>query len=241
MTFREIIDSPSPNFDERRAEVRYLILHYTGMATGQEALDRLRDPEAKVSAHYLIEENGTIHQLVPEEKRAWHAGVSSWEDESDINSLSVGIELVNPGHDYPGYKGDYRPFPPAQMDSLLELSKAIVERNHILPWHVLGHSDVAPARKVDPGELFDWRWLAERGVGAWPAKAAGEMDPSPVHIRRMLKDYGYGFSGEDDAELRVVLSAFQRHFRPENFSGAPDPESAALLQALLDEKGKQAI
>ena len=229
--------SPSPNHDERRAGagIRYLILHYTGMATGQEALDRLRDPEAKVSAHYLVEENGTIHQLVDEDKRAWHAGVSSWEGESDINSLSIGIELVNPGHDYPGYKGDYRPFPEAQMTSLLELSREIVDRHDIKPWHVLGHSDVAPARKIDPGELFDWRWLAQRGVGIWPKNVAEVDTLSPDKLRRMLKEYGYGIStgdGEND-ELCTVLSAFQRHFRPENFSGEPDAESAALLDSLL--------
>ncbi|WP_417319602.1 N-acetylmuramoyl-L-alanine amidase [Emcibacter sp.] len=237
MTTPKIIQSPSPNFDERRdgAEPRLLIMHYTGMASGKEALARLRDGEARVSAHYLIMEDGRIHSLVPEEMRAWHAGVSDWEGETDINSLSIGIELVNPGHDYPGYKGDYRPFPEAQMLSLAELSKGILERHQIKPWHVLGHSDVAPTRKIDPGELFDWKWLAGQGVGVWPDLSDESELPNVREFQRKLQNFGYGIrlTGELDEQTRTVLSAFQRHFRPQDFSGEPDAQSFARLKFLL--------
>ncbi|WP_321397704.1 N-acetylmuramoyl-L-alanine amidase [Emcibacter sp.] len=241
MTALKIIDSPSLNYDDRRegADIRYLILHYTGMASSAEALARLRDPDAKVSAHYLIGESGEIHRLVPEEKRAWHAGVSSWEGEDDINSFSIGVELVNPGHDYPGYKGDYRPFPAIQMETLAHLSRQIIERHHIKPWHVLGHSDVAPARKIDPGELFDWQWLAGQGIGLWPAQ--GTKEPLELRdLQQALLDYGYGIevTGREDEQTRLVLSAFQRHFRPGDFSGKPDGESRGLLKSLLQVKQK---
>ncbi len=158
----EITQSPSPNFDERGGvPVSILVMHYTGMKSGAEALARMCDDEAKVSAHYMIEEDGRIFQLVDESKRAWHAGVSSWDGITDVNAHSIGIELVNPGHEW-----GYRAFPEAQMLSLIALSKDILERHPIPPKNVVGHEHVAPERKQDPGELFDWEWLKREGVGA---------------------------------------------------------------------------
>ena len=158
----------SPNFNDRTEDIKYLILHYTGMATATEALERLCDVKAAVSAHYLIEENGKIHSLVDEHKRAWHAGLSEWEGEQDINNSSIGIELANTGHPYPGYESVYKPFPNKQMSALIELAKDIVKRYSIKPCYVLGHSDVAWRRKIDPGELFDWQRLSNAAIGCWP-------------------------------------------------------------------------
>ena len=162
----KLIEAPSPNYDERRlhAPVDILLLHYTGMQTGGAALERLTDPDSKVSCHYLIEEDGTIYRLVAEAHRAWHAGASFWAGERDINSRSVGIELVNPGHEW-----GYRPFPETQMQALIGLATELLARHSIPPERVLGHSDVAPTRRwYDPGELFDWHSLAKNGIGAWP-------------------------------------------------------------------------
>ena len=152
----------SPNFDERKTPVEMLVLHYTGMKTAKEALDRLRDPAAKVSAHYVIDENGSIYSLVAEDKRAWHAGVSSWNGKTDINSRSVGIEIVNPGHEF-----GYHPFADVQIQSVIDLSKEIIKRHSILIENIVGHSDVAPTRKPDPGKAFFWKALAEQGIGFW--------------------------------------------------------------------------
>ncbi len=238
-----MIQYHSPNFDNRPpgAGVKYLILHYTGMATGQAALDRLCDGRAKVSAHYLIEEDGRIFALVAEEKRAWHAGVSSWEGETDINGLSIGIELVNPGHDAPGYKGDYRPFPDLQVMSLTGLCQDILARHDIRPCHVLAHSDVAPDRKSDPGELFDWQGLADAGIGLWPS-LKNDPDGVPVDLaalQQKLADYGYGIdvTGLMDPQTISVVCAFQRHFRPGNIDGNIDRECHEILNSLLRLKG----
>ncbi len=236
---------PSPNYNDRPAgaRVKYLILHYTGMATGGAALKRLCDPTAKVSAHYLIEEDGRVYSLVVEDKRAWHAGVAAWEADRDINGLSIGVELVNPGHDAPGYQGDYRPFPEPQMAALIKLCRGILARHAIRPWYVLGHSDVAPARKIDPGELFDWRRLAAQGIGAWhnvspDRKIAPSGAVSVAEVQEMLARYGYPLArtGWADQQTRQALSAFQRHFRPADFSGEPDPETQAILRNLLARK-----
>lgn len=160
----KIIQQPSPNFDERGdAPIDMLVMHYTGMQTGEAALARLCEAAAKVSAHYLIEEDGRIFQMVDESKRAWHAGVSYWRGHTDINARSIGIELVNPGHEW-----GYRPFPQAQMESLVWLSKGILARHPIPPENVVGHEHVAPSRKQDPGELFDWEFLGKHGIGLWP-------------------------------------------------------------------------
>jgi N-acetylmuramoyl-L-alanine amidase len=165
------VERPSPNHDPRPAgaPVDILVLHYTGMRTAEEALDRLCDPEAKVSAHYTIDRDGCIYRHVGEERRARHAGVSWWAGERDVNGRSIGIELVNPGHEF-----GYVPFPEAQIDALMELAHAILARHPIPATRVLGHSDVAPARKTDPGELFPWRQLADAGIGVFPPPS----DPS---------------------------------------------------------------
>ena len=155
-----LIEAPSPNFNSRTAPPDILVLHYTGMQTGQEALDRLRDPEAKVSSHYLVEEDGRVFRLVAEERRAWHAGVSSWRGQTDINGASIGIEIVNPGHDW-----GYRAFPEAQIAAVIDLVGDIRGRWTIEDRNIVGHSDVAPERKTDPGELFPWKRLAEAGHG----------------------------------------------------------------------------
>ncbi len=234
----------SPNFDDRPAgaNVKYLILHYTGMATGQAALDRLCDSRSKVSAHYLIEEDGRIFALVGEDRRAWHAGVSSWEGEIDINDLSIGIELVNPGHDTPGYKGDYRPFPDQQIMSLIGLCRDILARHDIRPCHVLGHSDVAPDRKSDPGELFDWQRLADAGIGIWPSDnishGPGTADDLAV-FQQKLADFGYRIdvTGLLDPQSISAIRAFQRHFRPGDIGGSIDRECHEILDSLLRLKG----
>ena len=232
-----IHDRPSPNFDRRpegRA-VEMLILHYTGMTSAAAALDRLCDPEAKVSAHYAIEEDGTVWRLVPEEARAWHAGISFWRGERDINGLSIGIELVNPGHEF-----GYRPFPEPQMAALEDLARAILARHPIPADKVLGHSDVAPARKLDPGELFDWRRLARAGIGLWPddapqatSVAATGVDIAGVQIALARFGYEVAATGVLDAATRCAVSAFQRHFRPGRVDGSPDVETCHRLAALL--------
>ena len=231
---RRIIASPSPNHDHRPAgkAIDILLLHYTGMRDAEAALQRLRDPAAKVSSHYLIEEDGLIRRLVDESRRAWHAGVSYWAGERDINGVSIGIELVNPGHDF-----GYRAFPQPQMAALIELGRDILSRHPIPTPRVLGHSDVAPSRKIDPGELFDWPALAEAGIGFWPAPAPGPADLASV--QRALARYGYEVepSGEPDAATSDALQAFQRHFRPALIDGRADGETVALLHGLVKRLG----
>jgi N-acetylmuramoyl-L-alanine amidase len=218
----------SPNHNQRQAPVDMLILHYTGMKSAAAALDRLCDPAAQVSAHYLVEEDGRVWRLVPEEQRAWHAGVSFWAGRRDINSASIGIELVNPGHDL-----GYRPFPEAQMAALESLARGILARHPIPPRHVLAHSDVAPQRKIDPGELFDWPRLARAGIGFWPdfmvkpARIPAEIG----EIQEKLAAIGYEIrlNGAKDAETTQVIAAFQRHFRPLRCDGDPDLETRARI------------
>lgn len=226
-----MIDRPSPNQDARPddTEIDILLLHYTGMESGQAALDRLTDPTAKVSAHYVIEEDGRCYRLVPEERRAWHAGVACWRGASDINARSVGIELINPGHAF-----GYRAFPAAQMSRLVALAKEILRRHPIPPQRVLGHSDVAPGRKEDPGELFDWQVLAENGIGLWPA--VGPV-PDPGHdtfgiATRQLAEIGYAVSEVPamTAEARNAILAFQRRWMPGPLTGALTPETAARIR-----------
>jgi N-acetylmuramoyl-L-alanine amidase len=214
-------DLPSPNHDARPdgAPVDMLILHYTGMQSGAAAIARLRDPEAKVSAHYVVEEDGRILRLVPEERRAWHAGVSHWRGETGLNARSIGIEVVNPGHEH-----GYRPFPALQMAALCDLCLAILARHPIPPRHVLAHSDIAPDRKEDPGELFDWEGLARNGVGLWPI--AG--DCAPGDPAAPLAAIGY----RADLPLPVLLRAFQRHWRPECVDGIADDATLARLAAV---------
>jgi N-acetylmuramoyl-L-alanine amidase len=232
----ELSEVLSPNHDDRPPgqAIDILLLHYTGMEGPQAAIDRLVDPTAKVSAHYLIEEDGTPWRLVAEEQRAWHAGVSYWEGSRDINARSIGIELVNPGHEF-----GYRPFPPAQMDSLEALALEILSRHPIPPRHVLGHSDVAPQRKQDPGELFDWVGLARHGIGLWPRASARPRNWSVAEFQAGLGRFGYEVPdhGQLDEATKTVLIAFQRHFRPSRFDGMPDEECAGILADLLDQTG----
>jgi N-acetylmuramoyl-L-alanine amidase len=223
-----IIDCPSPNYDERSLPISVLVLHYTGMADAASAIQRLADPAAKVSCHYLIAEDGQVVRMVPEERRAWHAGNSWWRGISDINSASIGIEIVNPGHEL-----GYRPFPPEQMGALIPLIAEIVRRHRIPPTHVVGHSDVAPARKIDPGELFDWEALAKLSL-AVPRPKRATTDPGWSDAGFLLALYRYGYDVQDGP---AAVRAFQRRFRPESVTGEVDAQTRAILLALLVAEG----
>lgn len=207
-----------------------LVLHYTGMPTAEEALARLCDPEAKVSSHYTIDEAGVIYRHVPEERRAWHSGVSFWAGEANVNGRSIGIELINPGHEF-----GYVPFAEPQIAALIELAQGILVRHHIPARFVLGHSDVAPARKTDPGELFPWQRLAKAGVGVWPAAVSPGRNTGPERIAAQLSQFGYGVPPLVDVPIDAVIGAFQRHFRPAKIDGIWDDECAGLLDALVSD------
>lgn len=218
-----IIDLPSPNFDARSADISMIVLHYTGMQSAQAALDRLADAAAKVSAHYVVAEDGQVVRMVAEDMRAWHAGRSEWRGMMDINSASIGIEIVNPGHEF-----GYRPFPEQQMAAVESLVGDIARRYRVATAMVVGHSDIAPARKADPGELFDWPRLARAGL-ATPVPVGG-FDPSwyDIGFVAALKRWGYD---TDDAHAAVV--AFQRRFRPAKIDGVIDAECRTLLRGIL--------
>ncbi|HEX6959562.1 MAG TPA: N-acetylmuramoyl-L-alanine amidase [Ferrovibrio sp.] len=235
----EFVDTPSPNFDERncRKPVDMVVLHYTGMPNAAAALKRLTDPESKVSAHYCIDEDGTIHRLVPEEKRAWHAGVSYWRGVRDVNARSIGIELVNPGHEF-----GYREFPKMQIDALLALLKDIAGRYEIMPGNYVGHSDIAPQRKEDPGELFPWHRLAAEGFGRWwspdfavspnaPRLAPGDRSGAVLELQVALDRIGYAIEGSGlyDSLTEGAVRAFQRHWRPAKVDGISDAETTSLI------------
>ena len=228
----------SPNHGPRPegVPVDILLVHYTGMPTGAEALERLCDPEAQVSAHYLIEEDGTVFSLVPEDRRAWHAGAGYWRGERDINSRSVGVELVNPGHEW-----GYRSFPAAQMAAFAGLARGIMERHGISSHCVLAHSDVAPSRKEDPGELFDWRWLAAQGVGLWPTPCP--LDDGPGHAvaeaQVLLARFGYEVEPTRvlNPQTRVAATAFQRHFIPDRIGYGLDTFFMRVLRAAVRQAG----
>jgi N-acetylmuramoyl-L-alanine amidase len=230
-----IEELPSPNRDDRPAgqKVDILLLHYTGMPDAGQALRRLRDPQAKVSAHYVIDEEGKIYRMVPEEKRAWHAGISAWRGERDINARSIGIEIVNTGHEF-----GYRPFQLSQMNALVALAKDIKTRHDIPPERVLGHSDVAPMRKQDPGELFDWYRLFVEGIAIWPTPRAVEW--SDEQFFQALAAFGYDLTGPAKANVdpqvarRAACIAFCRHFRPAILRPTPDPEMKTILAGLVD-------
>ena len=232
---------PSPNHGERRDGRRpdMLILHYTGMPTAAGALARLCDPTSEVSAHYLVREDGHVLQLVPEGRRAWHAGAGSWAGETDINSCSIGIEIVHPGHE-----GGLPPYPVRQIEIVTALAKDITTRWSIVPERVLGHSDVAPDRKEDPGENFPWAALHAAGIGHWvePAPlvegrafAAGDQGPSVEALQAMFALYGYpvGLGGVFDETTSAVVTAFQRHFRQERVDGRADRSTIETLRALI--------
>jgi N-acetylmuramoyl-L-alanine amidase len=220
-------ERPSPNRNARPEGARpgLLVLHYTGMRGAGAALDRLRDPEAAVSSHYLIDEGGAVFALVPEAERAWHAGRSWWRGRAGLNDVSVGIELANPGHEW-----GYRPFPAAQMEALAELARGIMARWSMPAWAVAAHADIAPDRKDDPGELFDWQRLAHLGVGVWPGGAA-RAEPDEAAARRALAAVGYPLEPQG-ATLAQVLTAFQRRFRPARVDGRLDDGTMGRLLAL---------
>ncbi len=214
--------APSPNHDARPdgEPVDILMLHYTGMRSAAEAIDRLRDPVARVSSHYVVEEDGQTWQLVPENRRAWHAGVSHWRGHHTLNGRCIGIEIVNPGHQW-----GYRPFPALQMAAVCELCLGILRRHPIPPRNVVGHSDVAPDRKDDPGELFDWRGLAANGVGVWPGPDGA---PAP-DVMAALAAIGY----RTDLPQAVLLRAFQRHWRQDRVDGVADDQTRSRVAAVL--------
>ena len=233
------IDSPSENFDQRTGPPDMLVLHYTGMPTGPEALARLTDPNPpRVSSHYMVEEDGRIFRLVAEERRAWHAGRSFWRGQTDINAVSIGIEIVNPGHEF-----GYRPFPAAQIDSVIDLVADIRTRWEVPNERIVGHSDVAPDRKDDPGELFPWKKLAAAGHGVWvdvlPAPGAvlkeGDEGTGVFALQAGLTRLGYDCAptGTYDAHTTAVVKAFQRHWVQTRFDGAADGVTRARLVAVL--------
>jgi len=223
-----LVERPSPNHDARPGAVDMLVLHYTGMPTAEEALARLCDAAAKVSSHYTIDEAGVVYRHVPEERRAWHAGVSFWAGEANVNGRSIGIEMVNPGHEF-----GYVPFAEAQITALIELAQGILSRHAIPARFVLGHSDVAPGRKTDPGELFPWQRLAEAGIGLWPSLSPTPATRGDQAFADQLSRFGYGVPPHVDVPLEAVVTAFQRHFRPSCIDGVADGECAAILAALL--------
>jgi N-acetylmuramoyl-L-alanine amidase len=220
----EIIDAPSPNFDERELPITMLVLHYTGMEDGPSAIGRLRSEASKVSSHYVVAEDGQVLRLVDEEKRAWHAGRSFWRGVTDVNSASIGIEIINPGHEF-----GYRPFTDEQMDSLVPLVADIVKRRGIKPAYVVGHSDIAPNRKEDPGELFDWAKLARLGL-AVERPTRNLMDPHWTDGGFLLALERFGY---DVRVPKAAVVAFQRRFRPELIDGVIDGETRAILLGLL--------
>lgn len=222
------IDAPSPNFDERGRNVDMIILHYTGMKTGAAALERMRDENAKVSAHYMVDEGGEIYRLVAEENRAWHAGVALWKGESDINARSVGIEIVNSGHEF-----GYRDFPDAQINAVISLVRDIRERYDVDPAMVLGHADVAPRRKEDPGEKFPWARFAEAGLALAPYNGDGSEGEAVSYdsALSMLQGLGYDAPPGDHA---AALLAFQRRFCPVSLGQGFDRRTKAALASRSD-------
>jgi N-acetylmuramoyl-L-alanine amidase len=237
-----ITDAPSPNFDARRAPPDMILLHYTGMRSAEGAVARLRDPAAQVSAHYVVEEDGRILRLVPEERRAWHAGKSWWQGDTDINAGSIGVEIVNPGHEF-----GYRPFPDVQIEAVIGLVADIRTRWAVTDARILGHSDVAPARKQDPGELFPWKRLAEQRHGLWfepaqeriaalgPPLAVGDEGLGVHVLQAGLHRLGFEPrpTGKYDDETRLTVEAFQRHWRLSRVDGVADGETRATLMGVL--------
>jgi N-acetylmuramoyl-L-alanine amidase len=217
---------PSPNFNDRLLPIGMIVLHYTGMQSGAAAIDWLANPASGVSAHYVVAEDGTVLAMVDEARRAWHAGRSWWRGVTDVNSASIGIEIVNPGHEF-----GYVPFPAAQMDAVQALVAAIAARHGVTPANVVGHSDIAPTRKQDPGELFDWPRLARAGLAATPRPSPdpGWTDPG---FLAALSRYGYDITAPTEAVI-----AFQRRHRPARLDGVIDGECRAILRGLLLAEG----
>jgi len=227
-----LLERPSPNHGPRPdgAAVDILLLHYTDMARAEDAVERLCDPAAQVSAHYVVAEDGRVWRLVDERRRAWHAGVSWWDGTADVNSHSVGIEIANPGHSH-----GYRPFPEVQMAAVESLCRQILARHPIPPHRVVGHSDVSVGRKIDPGHLFDWRRLAAAGIGLWPADASA-CDLSDAEVAEALADIGYRIESPDSAHpaTRAALSAFRRRWCPATLGATFDRDIAGMLKAVAN-------
>jgi N-acetylmuramoyl-L-alanine amidase len=233
---------PSPNFEPRRGGLRpsILLLHYTGLASAAKAIDWLTRAESRVSAHYVVDEAGAITQLVAEGMRAWHAGEAVWAGETDVNSASIGIEVHNAGHEQ-----GLPDFPETQIAALEALCRDIIARHGITPERVLAHSDVAPTRKVDPGEKFPWARLARAGIGHWvtpepvnpadPGIARDAAGPLVAAVQAKLAEYGYGIeaTGGCDPRTEFVVAAFQRHFRPERVDGRIDQSTITTLERLV--------
>ncbi|MGH2340875.1 N-acetylmuramoyl-L-alanine amidase [Segnochrobactraceae bacterium EtOH-i3] len=247
IVFPPIDDQTSPNQNERPKGARpdMLVLHYTGMPDGPQALARLTDPQAQppVSSHYVVFEDGRIVRLVPDGRRAWHAGVSSWKGQTGLNDVSIGIEIVNPGHEW-----GYVDFPPAQIEAVINLSRALCQRWDILPERVLAHSDVAPTRKQDPGEKFPWDQLSAAGIGLWvpptplldgPSYQAGDEGEPVRALQALFRVFGYGIeiTGVMDALTVAVITAFQRHYRPERVDGIADRSTITTLGRLIGKLG----
>ncbi|MCG6857968.1 MAG: N-acetylmuramoyl-L-alanine amidase [Salaquimonas sp.] len=240
------------NHEPRKGNVPIdmLVLHYTGMVSGEAALKHLCAADSGVSCHYLVFEDGRIVQMVAESERAWHAGKAFWRGETDINSRSIGIEIVNPGHEF-----GYRPFPEVQIDAVRGLCTDIVARHPIPPRNVVAHSDIAPERKEDPGELFPWGRLHRTGIGHWvepesanaggpdsPVLEEGATGPEVSSLQKMLADYGYGIAttGVYDSVTKQVVTAFQRHFRQARVDGRADVSTVAMLKRLVEALGEGA-
>ena len=247
MSALNIIPRPSPNFDARTRPIDLVVLHYTGMQDAEAALSRLTDPApvagrfpgpwrlpdvapdaplARVSSHYVVDEAGKIFGVVAEDNRAWHAGASSWEGEGDVNSRAIGVEIVNGGHDF-----GLPDFPDAQIEAVIALVGDILGRWSLKPARVVAHSDIAPDRKLDPGEKFPWKRLAAAGVSIWPHPVAVHDEDPVTALQERLARFGYGVSasGTIDAATKAALIAFQRRFRPSRIDGAPDKETLELL------------
>ncbi len=226
-------DAPSPNQNARKHPVSLLVLHYTGMQSSEAALARMRDPAAEVSAHYMIREDGRIVRLVPESARAWHAGVSKWQGLDDLNSRSVGIEIVNGGHDYPAPDGSLPPYPDAQIAAVIALAREIMAHHEIPPTGLVAHSDIAPARKIDPGEHFPWPRLAQAGIGLWPEPETGAAcvwsGGDPSRLNTQLAAIGY-----DIADIPAALRAFQRRWMPHAITGMADADTLRRLAQIAE-------
>lgn len=206
-----------------------IVIHYTGMQSAQVALDRLCDPASRVSAHFFIDEDGSVLELVAPAKRAWHAGISAWAGRHRLNDVSIGIELVNPGHEW-----GYRAFPPAQMTALIDLVRQLKRKWRIPRNRIVGHSDIAPARKTDPGELFDWPRLAAHGLAIGPpvlaARRDGLVEKNAVpELKRLLNDIGYS---SDIASFSDIVIAFKRRFLPSDVSGDVSVAAQAAIRAI---------
>lgn len=235
----------SPNFNERKLPISMLVLHYTGMESSAAARERLCDPAAEVSAHWLVHEDGQVENLVDEDKRAWHAGRGSWNGVTDVNSASIGIEIVNGGHNIPLANGSLPPYPDLQILAVTKLAKEIIDRHDIKARNIVGHSDIAPERKEDPGEHFPWAGLAAAGVGIWPGDLPDDLrivfehndrDRGIAILQRGLADLGYGASvtGCLDGATQSIIRAVQRRYRPEKIDGVVDMQVMELIKRLSE-------